>query len=103
MARPSGRVWAWPWSQSHGRGARSTQHHVESVAEGDAFDAVLEVEVRDQEPPPRFGNAVEDRIDGQQRVAWEEHLRDQALGVGVAEEREVDVGRAPREGVVLPR
>src|SRR2546430_7773845 len=42
-----------------------------------SLDAVLEVEVRNQQPAPGLGDAVEDRIDGEQRIAGKEHLRDE--------------------------
>ena len=54
-------------------------------------------------PAAGLRHALEDRIDGQQGIAREEHLRDQPLRVRVAEQREVDVRRPPSEGVVLPR
>ena len=52
---------------------------------------------------PASGTLLKIGSMAQQGIAGEEHLRDEPLGVGVAEEREVDVGRPPREGVVLPR
>src|SRR2546422_5877784 len=88
MVRRSARAWAWPRSHPHRRGARPAQHDIQPVPERDALDAVLEVEARDQQPAAGLGDAVEDRIDGEQRIAREEHLRDEPLGVGVAEERQ---------------
>src|SRR5205814_486845 len=100
--RPSARAWASPWSHPHRRGARPAQHHVPAVPERDTLDAMLEIEIGYQELAPGLGHALEDRIDGQQGIAGEEHLRDEPLRVRVAEEREVDVRRSPPEGVVLP-
>src|SRR6516165_9363063 len=68
------------------------QHHVESVAERDALDAVLEIELGEQKLSAGLRHAVEDRIDREQGIARKEHLRDQPLRVRVAEQREVDVG-----------
>src|SRR5262249_15138730 len=68
-----------------------------------ALDALLEIEIGDQELAPTLGHTLEDRIDRQQGIAREEHLSDEPLRVGVAEEREVNVRRSPSERVVLPR
>ena len=46
---------------------------------------------------------IVDRIEREQRVAREVHLRDDALRERRAEHREVDVRRPPRVHVVLPR
>ena len=51
----------------------------------------------------RVGHAVVDRVEREQRIAGKVHLRDQPLHRRVAEQREVDVLRAPGERVVLPR
>src|SRR4029077_11084795 len=50
----------------------------------------------------RVGHRIEDRVLAEERVAREVHLRDQPLGKGAAEEREVDVRWPPGVGVVPP-
>ncbi len=49
------------------------------------------------------GDRAEDRVVGEERVAGEVHLGDQPLGERRAEEREVDMGRAPGVVVIAPR
>ena len=49
------------------------------------------------------GDRLEDRVEGEERVTGEVHLRDHPLREFGAEEREVDVRRPPCIVVVLPR
>ena len=48
-------------------------------------------------------NAVEDGVEGLQRVAGKIHLRDQARENARAEQRKMNVRRTPRVGVIDPR
>jgi hypothetical protein len=54
-------------------------------------------------PGGRVDDRLVDRVEAEERVAREVHLRDQTLRERGAEEREVDVGRPPGVAVVLPR
>src|SRR6266566_925060 len=82
----------------------AAQHDVPVVAEGPLGLGQLDVEVGDQPLPGLLvGHRVEDRVELQQRVAREVHLGDQPLGERAAEQREVDVCRAPGVVVVPPR
>src|SRR4051794_34338182 len=49
------------------------------------------------------GDGVEDRVELEQRVAREVHLRDESLRECLTQQREVNVGWAPRVVVVAPR
>ena len=63
----------------------------------------VQVELADQALARlRVGHRVEDRVEGEQRIAGEVHLRDQPRQEGRPEQREVDVRRAPGVGVVAP-
>src|SRR4029077_20105387 len=84
--------------------AAAAQDDVPLVTEGPLRLSQLAVE-SGQQPLPGLlvGHRVEDRVEGEQRVARELHLGDQPLGKGPAEQREVDVGRPPGIVVVAPR
>src|SRR5205807_3865241 len=51
---------------------------------------------------PLVTDGVEDRVVWEERVAWEVHLRDKALGKGASHQREVDVRGTPGVVVVAP-
>ena len=95
-------------SLSHGRGPRrrvaAADDDVEAVAERPVGLRQVLVELRHQ-PVARGGGGdrLEHRVDGEQRVAREVHLRHEPLGERAAEQREVDVVRPPRVRVVGPR
>ena len=74
-----------------------------NVAEHLLADRLVHREVRAQAlARGDIGHALEDRIEGEQRVVGEVHLRHQPLRQHVAEEREMDVRRPPRFGMVAP-
>src|SRR3954447_17381665 len=79
------------------------QHDVVAVAQRPLLDGAVVVVGADH---PVTGlliaDGVEDRVLEEERVAGEEHLGDQPRRERGAEEREVDVSRAPRVRVVLP-
>src|SRR5918997_4127771 len=82
----------------------AAQHDVPAVGERPLRPGGLQVERRDHALASlRVRDRVEDRVLVEQGVVREVHLRDEPLGESVAEQREVDVGRAPRVVVVAPR
>jgi hypothetical protein len=82
---------------------RAGQNDVPAVAER-VFRRREVVVVLGDEPLTRPGieDRLEDRIERKQRVPWEVHLRDDPLGEGRAEHREVDVRRPPGVRVIAP-
>src|SRR5215831_19302213 len=77
---------------------------VEAIAEGPAVLGQLPVERRHQAIARlAVGDARPDRIELEERVALEVHLRDHARGEGRPEDREVHVRRPPGIVVVAPR
>src|SRR5579875_475363 len=82
----------------------AAQHDVPLVAEGPLRLGQVEVEPGDHPlPGRRVRHRVEDRVLGEERVAGKVHLRHQPLRERPAEQREVDVRRAPGVQVVAPR
>eukprot|EP01022_Parablepharisma_sp_SALTPOND_P016942 TRINITY_DN2599_c0_g3_i6.p1 TRINITY_DN2599_c0_g3~~TRINITY_DN2599_c0_g3_i6.p1 ORF type:complete len:1173 (+),score=341.22 TRINITY_DN2599_c0_g3_i6:1282-4800(+) len=90
-------------SDTHGRGVAAAQDDVEYVAEHLVVHRFVQREARDQALAGSLvGDALEDRVVVEQRVVGEVHLRHQALRIDVAEQREVDMRRAPGLVVVAP-
>src|SRR5260221_6872744 len=91
-------------SSLHRRRGASAQHDVEAIGERVRRPSVLEIEGRDQ-PRARLlvGEAVVHGIEAQQRIPGKVHLRHHAGQEGLAEQREMDVRRAPGVVVVAPR
>src|SRR3989449_5466016 len=90
-------------SALHRRGIAAAQHDVEAVGERPFRNGVLPVERRDQ-ASARFlvGDRVVHRVVLEQRVSRKIHLRDHAREERGAEQREMDVRRAPGIVVVAP-
>src|SRR3569623_538429 len=87
----------------HGGGVLAAQHDVEAVAQRPFGLGILEIERRDHAHPRLLvRDRVENRIEREQRVAREIHLRHQAGDEGMTEHREMDVGGAPRIVVIAP-
>src|SRR5262245_61305716 len=85
-------------------GFASPQHDVKAEAKRPIRNGVLQIETRDHALARLFiGYRIEDRIEGEQVVTWEVHLRHQAREEGVAEHREMDVVRPPRIMMIAPR
>src|SRR5438552_18965702 len=90
-------------SMSHRRGVAAAQDDVEAIAQRVLGSGVVPVEVGDQALAcPLVCGAVEDRIEGQQRIAGKIHLRYQAREKRAAEQREVDVRGTPGVVVIAP-
>src|SRR6185295_20125808 len=88
----------------HGRrGLAAAQHDVEAIAEGPLRLREAEVEGRHQPRPRALGHGVEDGVEGEQGVAGEEHLRDEAGQEARPEDGQVDVGGPPRVRMIAPR
>src|SRR5690242_3093510 len=69
---------------------------VEAVAEGPVGLGQLEVEgAHEPRARGRVADRLEDRVELEQRIAREVHLRHEPLREGAAEERQVDVVRPP--------
>src|SRR5690348_867248 len=85
------------------RGA-TAQHDVEAITQRPFGDAEARLVAGDQ-PLARLGigDAVEDGVVFQERVAGEEHLRDEPGGEGRAEHREMQVLGAPGVVGIAPR
>src|SRR5688572_31211575 len=74
----------------------AAQNDVEAEPERPVRLRQLQVELRDEPSPGTLvGDRVEDRIEREERVAREVHLRDEPLREGATEHREVDVPRTP--------
>src|SRR5687767_8927353 len=86
-----------------GGGLGTAEHDVEPVAQRELRDRRFPIEHGDE---PIAGvlvrREVEDRVAGEQRIAWEIHLRHQARGERGPEDREVNVGGPPGIVVVAP-
>src|SRR5213078_2440218 len=82
---------------------RLAQDDVEAVPERPLRLRQVELEAGDQ-PRPRLlvANGLEDRVELEQRIAGEVHLRHEPAGKRAPEDGEVDVSRTPRIRVVLP-
>src|SRR5215470_11926473 len=94
------------WSDTSllpGRRLAAAKDDVEAVAEGAVVQRRLPV-VAGDEPVARHrvGDAGEDDVVGEERVALEVHLRDEPLRERDAEQREVDVRGPPGVVVVAP-
>src|SRR4051794_1931173 len=78
------------------RSFTSAQNNVESIAERLQRNGGVPIELGDQAVACRFvRGAVEDRIEGNQRIAGKKHLRDQSRGERRAKDRHVNVRRTP--------
>src|SRR5207237_5627132 len=87
----------------HRRGVTAAQHYVPAIAERPLRNRRVEVEPsRQQAAAALVRDRVEDWIVRNQRVAGEVHLRHEPAGERWPEQREVDVRRSPRVGVVAP-
>src|SRR5205823_3722459 len=94
------------WSRFERRRAvaAAAEDDVPRVAERPFRRRRPEVEPGDeQRPRPRIAHRVEDRIEREEGIAREVHLRDEALRESTAEDREVDVRGTPGVLVVAPR
>src|SRR5205823_14900109 len=81
----------------------TADHDVPSVAERPFGDGRLEVELRDHELPTSLvRDRVEDRVEGNQGVAWKIHLRQETARERRAKEREMKGRRTPRSRVTSP-
>src|SRR5216683_5256905 len=86
-----------------GRLAATAQHDVEAIAERVFGLGDFKVEAGDQAiARGLIGDAVEYRIERQERIARKVHLRDEARGEPRSEQRVVDVVRAPGVLMVAP-
>src|SRR6266704_571735 len=92
-----------PMSALHRRGIAAAQHDVEAVGERPFRNGVLPIEHRDQANARSLvGDRVVHRVVLEQRVSRKIHLRDHAREERGAEQREMDVRRAPGIVVVAP-
>src|ERR1700676_2267835 len=81
----------------------AAQDHIELVAERMLRHRRVDIESCDQpRTRVRIGDAVEDRIDREQRVAREIHLRDEPRGEARAEQAEMDVSGTPCVVMIAP-
>src|SRR5262249_28741892 len=98
------RTGRWSATPNATRSWPATEDDVELVAERPLGHGTREVEARYQLCARRLvGDRLVDRIDLQQRIAGEVHLRDQPLAEVVPEQGKMDVRGPPGVGVVLPR
>src|SRR5271155_2919326 len=87
------------------RGAfASTKHDVKPVAQRLRRNGGFPIELRNKPVPRLFiVRAVEDRIEGNQRIALEIHLRHKPRRESRAEQRKMNVRRPPGIVVISPR
>src|SRR6185369_7324574 len=82
----------------------SAQHDVEAVCQAVERLHALHVQLRDEAGNRRrILDRVDDGAARDQRIALEIELRDQALHEGMAEDRQMDVGRSPGAAIVRER
>src|SRR5215831_531934 len=86
-----------------GRRLLPADDDVEPVSECPVRLRQLHVESRDRPLPGVLRDGIENRVEREERVAGEVHLRDEPIGERTAEERKMDVIRAPGVRVVAPR
>src|SRR6266481_4062012 len=88
----------------HRSGAASAQYEVETISERLVRNSNFDIKRCDQALPcGRVRNAVEDRIEGKQRIAGEIHLSNEPGRKARPEKTEVDMLRPPRIMMIAPR
>src|SRR4051812_37510952 len=97
MVRLSVMLWPSGSFLLHRRSFASAQHDVEAITQGMEWHSCFPVENRDEALAGRLVRcAVKNRVEGQQRIAWEKHLRDQPGRKGRTKHGKMNMGRPPR-------
>src|SRR4051812_20229973 len=87
----------------HRRGLASAQHDVEAITQSMEWHSRLPVQNRNEALAGRLVRcAVKNRVEGQQRIAWKKHLRDQSGCKGRTKYREMNMCRTPGVVMVAP-
>src|SRR5271157_2639114 len=87
----------------HRRRRTAAQHYIPPIAQRPFGLGDGHIELADEAVARRLiGNRQKDRVEIEQRIAREIHLRDEPLGKAGAEKREVNVVRPPGIVVIAP-